>query len=707
MDLQKNYRNSTLGEVFDLYKKDLYKDGFLFKPIKSVHLDTNVTPTIDELKNFQIHISEDGVVPLPSKQSSVTVGDTIRVVDGNLKDITGVVVDVKDGVVSLRSNLQGWEEILHESLASVRKYVKDGDSVLVVDGRHKGEAGLVTSVENEVVTIFSHLSEQCFTLRMDDVKVSTAGATQRTKLGKYMLHDLVSVGQNAIGVIVKVDADSFCILETTGLVKKVTPSEVNDKRLSATSFDRTHNQITANDEVTVVEGTHKGREGTVKYVIRHHLFVHSPGMIEWGGIFVVRSSFVVSSRDRMQIARPTSNNFAPHSPFIGGDSDRGQRGRGSSRGRGIGGGRGGRNDPLLGKKVKVTKGAYKGYMALVRECTEKNVRVELISKSKIVSILREDIAEAAEQNNFDRYRHLGTGATPMLGDRTPMMGDRTPMMGDRTPMMGDRTPMMGDRTPMRGDRTPGESWDDSESPHSGFSSWSNMDFSRDGPSFNPVATPSAYDTTSPYGQIGTPNDTVSHSFCSPRHSHFSFFRVPILRHLGHSIPVHLAFPIPVHPAFPIPVHPDRLIPVPLGIPLRRSPIPALQDLPIPAPLWAPRIPVLQGLPIPVHQDSLIPVRLDTPIPAHLWDSPIQELPDNLIPVHLDLLTRAHQVCPIPVHQAFPIPALLDSPTPVPLVRPTPVLQASLLKHLLRTVVSSHKVSRRAMTYCASYFSNVH
>ena len=60
-----------------------------------------------------------------------------------------------------------------------------------------------------------------------------------------------------MGMIIKVNADSFQVLETTGEVKRVPLSDVGMKRKSHVTFDKSGNQISARDEITVVEGTYK------------------------------------------------------------------------------------------------------------------------------------------------------------------------------------------------------------------------------------------------------------------------------------------------------------------------------------------------------------------------------------------------------------------------------------------------------------------
>ncbi|HMZ57963.1 MAG TPA: hypothetical protein PL048_04265, partial [Leptospiraceae bacterium] len=80
---------------------------------------------------------------------------------------------------------------------------------------------------------------------MHDIQACSNVTTGKVQLGDYELHDLVSLGLQAVGVIVKVERESFQILDTTGTIKNVRLQEMGPKRRSGISYDRNQIQITA------------------------------------------------------------------------------------------------------------------------------------------------------------------------------------------------------------------------------------------------------------------------------------------------------------------------------------------------------------------------------------------------------------------------------------------------------------------------------
>ncbi len=52
----------------------------------------------------------------------------------------------------------------------------------------------------------------------------------------------------------------------------------------------------------------------------------------------------------------------------------------------MGRGRSGRDTSLIGKTVRIVMGPYKGHVGIVKDATESAARVELHSKSMIISV---------------------------------------------------------------------------------------------------------------------------------------------------------------------------------------------------------------------------------------------------------------------------------------------------------------------------------
>jgi len=98
---------------------------------------------------------------------------------------------------------------------------------------------------------------------------------------------------------IKVESDSFKVLDNYGNVQTVRLQEMGAKRhqRDSSSFDKSKNQswisplpniksqfsdnpffffaVGIGDIVLVTEGKYKGRQGTIRYIFRSYLFLHS------------------------------------------------------------------------------------------------------------------------------------------------------------------------------------------------------------------------------------------------------------------------------------------------------------------------------------------------------------------------------------------------------------------------------------------------
>jgi transcription elongation factor SPT5 len=210
---------------------------------------------------------------------------------------------------------------------------------------------------------------------------------------------------------------------------------------------------------TVKEHGGESRQGRVHHIHRGALFVTNREILENAGVFVVRSSNVVTmaaKSGRTQAAGPDLSGMNPalqtQNGGIGGGAmapptARPQLGR----------------DRLIGKTVTIRKGVYKGLLGIVKGTMNDEARIELHTKNKQVTVKKDvlTIKDPLTGNSVDvgggrfpgRPRGGGFGgATPGTG-RTPSWGGappRGPSWGGATPS-GGRTPGWGGG----GGRTPG------------------------------------------------------------------------------------------------------------------------------------------------------------------------------------------------------------------------------------------------------------
>ena len=147
----------------------IFRKGFLYKTFPLKQLDTeNVKPSLDERTQF-LDIFEQNCNKASINQdqdsseqdaeetkrffktdmrTDFCTGDKIRVVEGELQGATGLIQKLEnDQVVFKPTNLEGFEENLGLERSMVVKYFEQGDLVRLIDGKYKGETGMVTMVD--------------------------------------------------------------------------------------------------------------------------------------------------------------------------------------------------------------------------------------------------------------------------------------------------------------------------------------------------------------------------------------------------------------------------------------------------------------------------------------------------------------------------------------------------------------------------------
>ncbi len=85
--------------------------------------------------------------------SDIAKGDKIRVIKGDLVGLYGTVVTIEEGSVLFKPIIEGYEDNLKLPSDQLVKYFEPGDHVRVIDGKFKGETGIVISIEGKHANI--------------------------------------------------------------------------------------------------------------------------------------------------------------------------------------------------------------------------------------------------------------------------------------------------------------------------------------------------------------------------------------------------------------------------------------------------------------------------------------------------------------------------------------------------------------------------
>ncbi len=281
-------------------------------------------------------------------------------------------------------------------------------------------------------------------MRISQLQESAEIASGQDKLAGYELHDLVVLSgggsANEVAVIVRVGREEFTVINNHGIVRDVRPEELRGKRNSssnrAVALDVQGSQIRVGDSVSVAEGPHKGKVATIKRMSRAQLFLYSQTRTENAGIFVVRSRSCILAGSRSNRSSGST---------VGAESSPYSTPRSQTSGRSAGG-RGGGDDGLTGKTVRIQAGQWKGYLGVVTDATATHVQVELHSRLKKVMVMRERVVVVGDKYGAVMDDSASTATNKPTHINVTTVAPTTPFLstsGGATPMhhSGGATPM--------------------------------------------------------------------------------------------------------------------------------------------------------------------------------------------------------------------------------------------------------------------------
>ncbi|KAJ9582584.1 hypothetical protein L9F63_023072, partial [Diploptera punctata] len=399
-----------------------------------------------ELERFQEAV-EDMDLELPSASvrnkvetvaRNFSVGDNVEVCEGELIYLRGKILSINGSIITVMPKHKDLNEAIEFQAHELKKHFKQGDHVKVIAGRYEGDTGLIVSVEDNRVVLFSDLTMHELEILPRDIQLCT-----------HITSGIDSQGEFEWGDSVQIDSQT--------VVLKIKRQALEKRRNSAkaVALDCDQNAIQKKDIVKVIDGPHNGREGEIKFLYRNFAFVRSKLYLENGGIFVCRTKHLqLAGGAKVSQGRETS--MFVRSPYRSQNTSKTYSKESLKR-----------DKELIGQTVKITTGAFKAIVGIVKDATNSTVRVELHSNGQTISVDRSHI------KCIGMPPKSGSGSDvplPMYGSgsQTPVYrsGNKTPTYGSQTPMYdaGSRTPHFGSATPVHeGSRTPGQSgaWDPS------------------------------------------------------------------------------------------------------------------------------------------------------------------------------------------------------------------------------------------------------
>ena len=449
-------------------------------------------------------------------------GDSVIVIaPGDLHNLTGVVESVAAGGEEVRVAPR------HEELAGtllpfkpreLAKYFLPGSHCRVTAGAHDGATGLVVRADADAavaVLLTDVLREEIKVFMRDLVDASDANAGDAS-LGGFSLFDLVLLEDGVAGVIVAVAKEAAVVLTHNGPPDRPELRTCRAAQLCrklpaerASAQDANMNAVTRGDAVRIQDGPARGCSGVVEWAHRGYLFVRCREVMDNAGMLCVRArsakvagapgggggagagaagvlgrpgfagpSPALALRSPAHAGGLAAPMGVPRSPRLppgsaallppsAGGMGAPRPGMGPPGGAFTGGRTGRRDDALVGQRVLVRSGAYKGYRGVVLDATEAIVRLELEANEKTVTIGRVHVDPAGAAALPPRMAEMSAqtpgrdmyGRTPVhLGNATPM---RDPTMTPGREAFG-ATPARANPwdarggTPSRGGFTPGD-----------------------------------------------------------------------------------------------------------------------------------------------------------------------------------------------------------------------------------------------------------
>jgi transcription elongation factor SPT5 len=394
-------------------------------------------------------------------------GDVVQVTDGEFRNMRGTILSINEAAQQATLRPIHTEDLgnITVETALLVKYIRPGAHVKVVNGTHLGQTGRVVSVHKVdgdlIAAILADGTNTEFSANVSHLQVSNEITSGLNSLGGYELYDLVMLSANEYAVVIFVGTDFLRVLTQHDLEKNVRPVEIKGKksamRGASGAFDHMKNPLCVGDSVSVVEGVHAKKTGTVKHINRSILWLHSTTYLKNSGIFVVKGKSCLLAGGQVKDVSAATTAAVINATY-GGSSTLQVANRGG------GGGafsKHGSKDPMVGKSVTISRGSYKGMLAHVVDVTDTQYSVELHGRLKKVNIDKNYVIVVGDKEGaIDKEgKHVQEGIDGFMGGipSTPALIAQTPMHLAETPlyMTGNETPLHGSvSTPSRPD-TPG------------------------------------------------------------------------------------------------------------------------------------------------------------------------------------------------------------------------------------------------------------
>lgn len=398
--------DSKSREFFHYYNGMQFQDGFMFKTmsIKSLNFD-NVNPELAEVESFKNRSgeAEEAVMPLTmgtARKIMFEKSDKVRVTHGDMTNLVGRIVSVAGDIVTIKPDLDGFDEALEFNIADIVKCFDIGDHAAVVSGRYKGQSGMITSTTENAAQLMSDVTKDLLPVLFQDLQLSSDIAVMPTSSegNLYKVYDIITINsERAFGIVIKVENNSVRTVMSDGTSRIVRFSEIGKKYEPKRA------------QATDLEGNALSLGDMVRIVYSKHPFYEKTGAIRnsFSGVLFIFNSYFVATESVLPVK-------AQFCALLGAQSDIMVNSYLKA-------------EDWVGKLVSINSGSYRGQTGRVMSCNEKMATIQLNSASKTITIDRSAVTPLEKGDIGMRVETIGDFAkTPAHSPgwaRTPAYDD--------------------------------------------------------------------------------------------------------------------------------------------------------------------------------------------------------------------------------------------------------------------------------------------
>lgn len=398
--------DSKSREFFHYYNGMQFQDGFMFKTmsIKSLNFD-NVNPELAEVESFKNRTGEGEEAALPltlgtSRKVMFEKSDKVQVIRGDMTNLVGHVISVTGDRVTVKPDLEGFEDALEFNITDIVKCFDIGDHVAVVSGRYKGQSGMITSTLDMTAQVMSDVTKDLLPVLFQDLQLSVeiASLPVSAEGNQYKVYDVITLNaERAFGIIVKVENSSLRVIMSDGASRVIRFSEVGKKYdpKRAQASDLEGNALNLGDMVRIVFSKHPFYEktGAIRNAFSGILFLYNTYFVSTDSIMPVKAQFCALLGAQSDLMASSYNAISD----------------------------------WVGRLVSINNGPYRGQTGRVTSCTDKMVTIQLNSASKTITIERNAVTALEKGDIGMRVEAIGEFAkTPAHSPgwaRTPAYDD--------------------------------------------------------------------------------------------------------------------------------------------------------------------------------------------------------------------------------------------------------------------------------------------